>query len=86
MTKKPEKSKPVPSAASRTPDYLLDPVPVPDVVESDSDTAWGLWQDSVQTLDGGGDTRPSGDSIFGATMPSELVPAPPIKRRSESQH
>jgi len=84
MIKKPEKSKPVPPAASRTtPDYLLDPVPVPDVVESDSDTAWGLWQDSVQTMDGG-DTRPSGDSIFGATLPSELIPTPPVKRRTGS--
>ena len=81
--KKPEKSKPAPPPSSRVQDYLLDPVPVPDVVESDSDTAWGLWQDSVQTLDGG-DTRPSGDSIFGATMPSELAPIAPVKRRNES--
>lgn len=81
MIKKPENSKPVSSTPSRTPDYLLDPVPVPDVVESDSDTAWGLWQDSVQTLDGG-DTRPSGDSIFGVTVPSELSPTPPLKRRT----
>ena len=82
MIKKPENSKPVQPATSRTPDYLLDPVPVPDVVESDSDTAWGLWQDSVQTLDGG-DTRPSGDSIFGVTVPSELSPSTPVKRRNQ---
>lgn len=82
MMKKPEKPKPAPSAAS-VPDYLLDPVPVPDVVESDSDTAWGLWQDSVQTLDEV-ETRPSGDSIFGATVPSELAPVAPIKRRNET--
>ena len=52
MAKKSETPKsPTPAAAGRVPDYLLDPVPVPDVVESDSDTAWGLWQDSVQSLD-----------------------------------
>lgn len=24
-----------------------DPIPVPEVVESDSDTAWGRWEDSI---------------------------------------
>ncbi|MDE2417497.1 MAG: hypothetical protein KGN32_06795 [Burkholderiales bacterium] len=81
MSKKPEKPKSERSPSARVPDYLLDPVPVPDVVESDSDTAWGLWQDSVQSIDGS-ETRPSGDSIFGATLPSELAPVTPVKRRS----
>ena len=85
MVKKPEKSTQVPSASGRAPDYLHDPVPLPEVVESDSDTAWGLWNDTVQTLDDP-DTRPSGDSTFGVTMPSELVPNPTpfVKRRTGS--
>lgn len=81
MAKKSETPKsPTPAAAGLVPDYLLDPVPVPDVVESDSDTAWGLWQDSVQSLDVA-DTRALGDSVFDRTIPSDLTPTLPVKRK-----
>jgi len=81
MATKPEKPKSSASTtASRVPDYLLDPVPVPDVVESDSDTAWGLWQDSVQSLDNG-DTQSPGDSRFDQTRPTDLAPTPTVKRK-----
>lgn len=39
-----------PSPASKPFDGLLDPLPVPEVSESDSDTAWGLWEASVGGL------------------------------------
>jgi len=50
-TMTPEKPKTPPPKPSGTRPYdpLLDPLPLPEVVESDSDTAWGLWEDSLQT-------------------------------------
>lgn len=66
MATKPEKPKSATQpTGSRSSDYSLDPLPVPDALESDSDTAWGLWQDSVQTLD-------AQNTHFDATVPGEL--------------
>jgi hypothetical protein len=81
MATKPERPKSSPSSgAGRVPDYLLDPLPVPDVTESDSDTAWGLWEHSVQSSDNV--ARPVGkDTTFEETMPGELAPMPPTSRR-----
>ncbi|WP_294764981.1 hypothetical protein [uncultured Rhodoferax sp.] len=48
--------KPSSPAAPGTPgavkayDALLDPLPLPEVSESDTDTAWGLWEASVGGL------------------------------------
>ena len=82
MATKPEKPKsPTPAGGSRVPDYLLDPVPVPDVVESDSDTAWGLWQDSVQSLDDTAAAPISKLTEFDETLPSDLTSPTAIKRR-----
>ena len=84
MATKPEKPKSsTPSGSSRLPDYLLDPVPVPDVTESDSDTAWGLWEHSVQSSDNV--ARPvAKDTTFDETVAGELAPLPPTSpiRRS----
>ena len=44
-------------------DFLLDPLPVPEALESDSDTAWGLWELSLQ-----GDT-PSAET---STQPADF--------------
>lgn len=38
------------SPAPKPFDGLLDPLPVPEVSESDTDTAWGLWEASVGGL------------------------------------
>ncbi len=57
----------------------LDPVPVPDVVESDTDSAWGLWEDSIASLDARSDTA------FENTEPAKLPPkatATPPKPRA----
>jgi hypothetical protein len=40
----PDHEPPAPGSTKRY-DPLLDPLPQPDVVESDSETAWGLWED-----------------------------------------
>ena len=64
---KPDQTKPpsdkwaaTPSAAPKPFDGLLDPLPVPEVSESDTDTAWGLWEASVGGLleDGRADAPP----------------------------
>lgn len=39
-----------PSPSPKPFDSLLDPLPVPEVSESDTDTAWGLWEASVGGL------------------------------------
>ena len=50
-------AKPAPAAPSKAArpasgasgNALFDPLPQPDVVESDSDTSWAMWEDSVQS-------------------------------------
>lgn len=55
-------------------DALLDPLPLPDVVESDSDTAWGLWQNSLQTDDGDDlPAPPPKDPSYDDTVPMDLT-------------
>lgn len=49
-TPPPDKRAATPPAAPKPFDSLLDPLPVPDVTESDTDTAWGLWEASVGGL------------------------------------
>ena len=78
---KPEKpSAPAPKPGPAKPfDSLLDPLPLPEVVESDSDTAWGLWQDSLQT---GDDAQASHvkDQAYDETAPMGLFePVSPKK-------
>ena len=72
--------KPNPPADSTTldPYSAHDPIPVPEVVESDSDTVWGMWEaeeaKETKKLDHG----------FAPTVPSELQPLPsdnPPKRK-----
>ena len=84
-------SKPRETAAPRStapePDFSMDPLPVPDAVESDSDTAWGLWQDTVQAHNAGAaaakpapGAKPPSD--FDDTEPAPLfeTPSPAPKR------
>jgi hypothetical protein len=55
-------------------DALLDPLPLPDVVESDSDTAWGLWQDSLQSHDDDDlPAAPAKDQAYDDTAPMDLT-------------
>lgn len=46
----------------------VDPIPVPDAVESETDSVWGLWEDLVAPK-----KRPPDDG-FEATQPAELLP------------
>ena len=57
----PDRSKP----SDRKPaahDFSLDPLPVPDATESNTDTAWGLWEHTLQA---------NGDSVL-PTQAAEL--------------
>lgn len=37
-----------PPRAASAYDFLLDPLPLPEVQESDSDTAWARWEDMLK--------------------------------------
>ena len=80
MATNPEKPKSNPPHASggRAQDFLLDPLPVPEVMESDSDTAWGLWEHSLQSGEAAGGA-PRKDVSFDDTVPGELAALPPAK-------
>jgi hypothetical protein len=45
-----------------------DPIPVPKAIESDTDTAWALWQDHASPA--GAEPHPS----YQKTVPAELLP------------
>jgi hypothetical protein len=47
-----------------------DPIPVPETIETNTDSAWALWQDSTQ------EPRPT----FDETVPMGLEDMPPIRR------
>lgn len=69
-------AKPVPPAAPRVArpapsspaNAVFDPPPLPEVVESDSDTSWALWQDSVQSQNPELDAQADMD-----TVPMDLI-------------
>jgi hypothetical protein len=47
-----------------------DPIPVPEAIESDTESAWGRWEDSISPQDDGSDTA------FQNTVPTDLPPPP----------
>lgn len=48
-----------------------DPIPVPEAIETDTDSAWALWQDSTQ--------EPKAPT-FDETVPMALEEMPPIRK------
>ncbi|OGB28561.1 MAG: hypothetical protein A3F78_15610 [Burkholderiales bacterium RIFCSPLOWO2_12_FULL_61_40] len=61
-----------PSATTvKTYDPLLDPLPQPEVVESNTDTAWSRWEDLVRAEDACKDDEPQGPD-FEDTVPTGL--------------
>jgi hypothetical protein len=79
-----------PPPKPRGPDYSLEPVPLPDVVESDSDTAWSFFESSLQGGDGATpapdvsseneESRPG--PVYDDTVPAPLDdPAPDAKKK-----
>ncbi len=47
------------SSGPKSHDFMLDPLPVPEAIESNGDTAWGLWEDTLEEQKGG---KPGGDA------------------------
>ena len=76
-----EPSPAVPNPADVHPYAATDPIPVPDALESDTDTTWALWQDlSAEKVQ----KARAGDSTFAQTVPAALpftVAADTAKRR-----
>lgn len=64
--------------ADRAADFLLDPLPVPEAIESNTDTAWGRWEDTLKEFEDGGasDAHPE----FEDTVPHEDL-NPEVRRK-----
>jgi len=66
----PEKSGAPPALPEVHPYAATDPIPVPEARESNSDTAWALWEDSIAP-----DNKDL-DPAFANTVPDELATQP----------
>lgn len=64
----PAASRPARAASNASASALFDPLPVPEVVESDSDTSWAMWEDSVQSQNHELDARADQDTVPMALM------------------
>jgi hypothetical protein len=60
-----------PERKPSVPDFSLEPLPVPDATESNTDTAWGLWEHSLKSNE---DTRPADLQDFPDTEHAGLAP------------
>ncbi len=56
-----------------------DPIPVPEAVESDTDTVWGLWEDLISP------EKKQLDNAFAATQPADLLPELPVSPDAKRQ-
>jgi len=76
----PDKSKPVDSAPAPLVehDFFLDPLPVPHAVESNTDTAWGLWENTLRSYEEDAPERleDAGHTEFADTVPFDILPLP----------
>jgi hypothetical protein len=65
-------------------DFSLDPLPVPDATESNTDTAWGLWEHTLKSMDEPDvPTQPAELQDFPDTEMSDLLPplTPPAPKK-----
>ena len=58
-------------------DFFLDPLPVPDATESNTDTAWGLWEHTLRGYEEEA-KKPEAPKQpdFEDTVPADLLPPP----------
>ncbi len=76
-----QKSPSKPASGQKTYDLRLDPLPLPDeVIESDSDTAWDLWHDTVMPKDTEAD-KLFKESNFKDTEPAALPQVRPTPKK-----
>jgi hypothetical protein len=71
-----------PDAEAVHPYATTDPIPVPEAVESNTDTTWALWEDLSTEKSG---KKGEADSAFATTvldtLPLALTPETPKRRR-----
>ena len=76
MMEAPKKPAPANSPGTKKPGeeryFPGDPIPVPEAIERDSDSAWAMWEDSMQL--------PSSDSKFADTDILGIEPEPPTDK------
>ena len=74
MATSPEKSKPAEPRreAPAVSEHFLDPLPVPDATESNTDTAWGLWEHTLRAHEE--DLNKSPETDFQDTVPFQGLP------------
>ena len=79
VPKTPESPKPADRKAVAEQDYFLEPLPVPDATESNTDTAWSLWEHTLQsTQNAEAPTQAADLPDFPDTVQSGL---PPLVRK-----
>ena len=66
-----KKIQPLPGKAPEDRYLPGDPIPVPEAIETNTDSVWAMWQDSNQ------EPRPT----FDETVPMTLEDMPPIRKR-----
>lgn len=77
----PPAAEPTPrQALVRTYDAILDPLPQPEVTESDSDTAWGRWEDVMSSDARQQDDDDSAPPAFEDTQPMKWAELPPDRK------
>jgi hypothetical protein len=74
----PDKSNPADGKPQSKPDqdFFLDPLPVPDATESNTDTAWGLWEHTLRSYEEEAQKPPDAKATdFADTIPAPLQSA-----------
>jgi hypothetical protein len=73
MATPPDKSKPAETRrdTSVASDHFLDPLPVPDATESNTDTAWGLWEHTLRAHED--ELKKDVEPDFQDTVPSDSL-------------
>ena len=81
MTIPPQRTKTATAKPAAAHDFLLDPLPVPDATESNTDTAWGLWEHTLKTLDEPDlPTQAAELQDFPETELADILPPPVAKK------
>jgi hypothetical protein len=82
MATTPDKPKPIlqKPAEELLPEFMRDSAALPDVVESDSDTAWGRWEDTLQASEQPPEEAEPPHTEFSDTIPLSLEVLEELKR------
>jgi hypothetical protein len=73
----PDKSNPADRKPPSVPDhdFFLDPLPVPHATESNTDTAWGLWEHTLRSYEEEAQREPDAKPTdFADTIPAHMPP------------